>query len=234
MLNTMKKPISVLLAFAVAVISLSCKSFDPKLYDKTATFDSGMPSMRVIVNTDSIKTCFKGGWRDRNEYRTLLNKFYDGDIQEYPGAQGVYVYGYACCSYPEQVKIINLIRQNLMFDRDTKAVYLGVLVRKIEWARYAGWIVFGPMTAGFFYFFGGPALTYAITVEMEAALMRPDGRILKTYSVKSKNREHMAFYWGYYESEVLLPLYVNGLINACADIRKQIEADRENINKLIR
>jgi len=91
MLSNIKKPISVLLAFAIAVIPLSCKSLDPKLLEQTATFDKGVTPMRVVINTDSIKACFPGGWEHEMIY---------------------------CCSYNFQQNIQKILRQNLMFKND--------------------------------------------------------------------------------------------------------------------
>jgi len=231
-MDTVKRLLSLTLAVSLAAIPFSCKSFDPKLLEQRASFGEGVPAMRVVVNTDSIKECFKGGWRDRNELKSLLIKHKFWGI---PAAQKVSGFQfYACCSFPEQEMIVNLIRHNLSFERDTKNVYLSVLVRKVEWKRNGLWIFLGPITAGFFYFFGGPSLSYTITIDMEAAVMKSDGRVLKTYSARGVDSEYKAFYWGYYETEMLIPLYVNGMINTCADLRKQIEADKDNLNRLVR
>ena len=228
-MNTIKKPISVLLVFAVAVIPLSCKSLDPKLLEQTAAFDSCVAPMRVVVNTDSIKACFPGGWLDHNGMIAVL----DRRVEEISrGKTGLEPQHFPCCSFSGQESAVKIIRNNLMFDRDSRTVYLSVLVRKVEWEKNGLWIPLGPITAGLFYFFGGPSFSLTMTIDMEAAVMRPDGRVLKTYTAKVSNTEYRALYWGYDNPEK--PSYVKALISACADIRKQIENDKENINKMIR
>ncbi|MCU0849612.1 MAG: hypothetical protein MUD12_17160 [Spirochaetes bacterium] len=69
-------------------------------------------------------------------------------------------------------------------------------------------------------------------IDIEAAVMKPDGRVLKVYRARGVDTEYYAMYWGYYRA--FIPAYMNALIAGCADLRKQIEADRENLNKLIR
>jgi hypothetical protein len=227
MLNAMKKTVSVLLAFAVAVIPLSCKSFDPKLLEQAATFDKSVTPMRVVINTDSIKACFRGGWRDIKEYNAEFDKIIAGDRQ---GPLGIY--GQACCSFPEQQKIINLIKQNLMFGKDSKIVYMSVLVRNIEWLDNSGWLGLAPL--GIFWFFGMPWRSMTATINMEAAVMNSSGKIIKIYKAWGKDTEYLALYWGYFRPKELQTAYTRALLAACADLRKQIEADRENINKLIK
>ena len=230
MFGTIKKPISVLLAFTVAVIPLSCKSLDPKLLEQTAAFDKSITPMRVVINTDSIKACFKGGWRNKLELHAEINKCNQGLRKDWPGIEidGLIF----CCSFQDQESAINILKQNLMFDRDSRTVYLSVLVRKIEWGMNGTWGVIGGLTLGVFVLFGWPGRSDTADIEMEAAVMRPDGRVLKTYTAKVSDTEYSALYYGY--QEPIQPAYVIALIAGCADLRKQIEADKENLNKIIR
>jgi len=206
MLSNIKKPISVLLAFAIAVIPLSCKSLDPKLLEQTATFDKGVTPMRVVINTDSIKACFPGGWEHEMIY---------------------------CCSYNFQQNIQKILRQNLMFKNDSRNIYLSVLVRNVEFKTNPAWYgVAVLVSVGFIMLFGFPYYSFTSTINLEAAVMRSDGKVLKTYTSTVSDKEYSAMYWGY--SAPYKTAFIKSLIAGCADLRKQIEADRENINKLIR
>jgi len=226
MLSNIKKPISVLLAFAVAVIPLSCKSLDPKLLEQTAAFDKGVTPMRVVVNTDSIKACFPGGWRDEKEWSLEDKKFRGGYRKDMPGVGGFV----SCCSFPEQESAVSLLRNNLIFEKDSRNIFLSVLVRNIEWRTNTIWYLASIM--GILNVFGFPFRSQTITIDMEAAVMNPAGKMIKIYKAQGKDTEYMAPYWGYMYAEK--PAYIKALIAGCADLRKQIEADRENINKLIR
>jgi hypothetical protein len=226
MLNTIKKSMSVLLVFAVAVIPLSCKSFDPKLLEQTATFDKSVTPMRVVINTDSIKACFPGGWMDVYHKRKVLLSYYNENRQ--------YPYERVNFFFQEQKNIINILKHNMMFDRDSRNAYLSVLVRNAEWYVNPGWMVPGSITAGILYFMGMPGASVTVTIDLEAAVMKPDGRVLKVYRTKGVDTEYFAFYWGYGDPDVFLQAHRNVLISACADIRKQIENDKENLKKITR
>ncbi|MCU0847279.1 MAG: hypothetical protein MUD12_05260, partial [Spirochaetes bacterium] len=118
MLDTIKKTVSVVLAFTIAVIPLSCKSLDPKLLEQTATFDKSVTPMRVVVNMDSIKACFPGGWIDVHHKRKVLLSYYNENRQ--------YPHGRVNFFFQEQQNIINILKHNMMFDRDAKNAYLSV------------------------------------------------------------------------------------------------------------
>ena len=224
----LKKMVFLALALLLTWTFLSCKSVDPTLVTRTASFESGVAPMRVVVNTESIRSCFKGGWRDQNEWVMEIRKWSDGYRSDYPGIYG----GYMCCSFPDQEAAVGIIRNNLMFDRDAKNAYLSVLVRNVEWSQNGVWMVPGSITVGILYFMGLPAMSFTLTIDMEAAVMKPDGRVLKVYRARGVGKEYAAFYWGYAYPDI--PAYRNALIVGCADLRKQIEADKENLNKLIR
>jgi hypothetical protein len=136
--------------------------------------------------------------------------------------------------FAEQESLVNLIKQNLMFGKDSRNVYLSVLVRNVEWGRNSAWIFFGILGAGVFYLFGVPSRSDTVTIDMEAAIMNSSGKIIKTYKARGKDAEYIAIYWGYLPPEDTQTAYTRAMIAGCADLRKQIEADRENLNKLIR
>ncbi|MCU0849608.1 MAG: hypothetical protein MUD12_17140 [Spirochaetes bacterium] len=210
---SLKKLITIILAGALAVTFISCRSIDPTLTTKTASFDQSVTPMRVVINTDSIKSCFPGGWRDDYERRMEMRKWGDGYRRDMPGVKG---YSYKCCSFSDQESAVRIIRNNLMFDRDSRNA----------------WMAPGTITAGILYFMGMPAASDTLTIDLEAAVMKPDGRVLKVYRAKGIDTEYLAFYWGYANPDI--PAYMNALIAGCADLRKQIEADRENLNKIIK
>ncbi|MCU0849615.1 MAG: hypothetical protein MUD12_17175 [Spirochaetes bacterium] len=222
-----KKTISIALVAALSALTFSCKSLDPKLVEQTSAFDKGVNPMRVVINTDSIKACFHGGWRDDYEMLLEWRKWRDGYSREYPGIKG-----YSCCSFPDQESAVRIIRNNLMFDRDSRNAYLSVLVRNVEWSTNPGWMVPGSITVGILYFMGMPGVSITLTIDLEAAVMKPDGRVLKVYRAKGVDTEYLAFYWGYAKPDI--PAFMNALIAGCADLRKKIEDDKDNLNKLIR
>ena len=204
--DMMKKILSAALAVSLSSFSFSCKSLDPKLLEQTATFDKSVIPMRVVVNTDSIKACFPGGWEHEMIY---------------------------CCSYNFQQNIQKILRQNLMFKNDSRNIYLSVLVRNVEFKTNPAWYgVAVLVSVGFIMLFGFPYYSFTSTINLEAAVMRSDGKVLKTYTSTVSDKEYSAMYWGY--SAPYKTAFIKSLLAACADIRKQIEADRENINKLIR
>jgi len=207
MLSNIKKPISVLLVFAIAVIPLSCKSLDPKLLEQTASFDKGVTPMRVVINTDSINSTFH-------------------ENIEFPSVP--------CCSFDERVQIYKILRQKLIFDRDTGSTYLSILIRKVELNWASAWSIASGMSLFLFNFFGMPIRRDMVTIDMEAAIMAPTNKIIKIYKTQGRDTEYVALYWGYSGGESYKLAYMRALQAGCADLRKQIEADRENINKLIR
>ena len=227
MSEIIKKTIFIVLVAALSALSFSCRSIDPTLTTRTASFEKGVTPMRVVINTDSIKSCFPGGWRDDYELILEWRKWRDGYRREYPGIKG-----YKCCSFPDQEAAVRIIRNNLMFGTDSRNAYMCILVRNAEWYFNPAWMVPGSITVGILYFMGMPYWSLTLTIDIEAAVMKPDGRVLKVYRARGVDREYLAMYWGYARPEI--PAFMNALIAACADLRKQIEADRENINKLTR
>ncbi|MCU0847278.1 MAG: hypothetical protein MUD12_05255 [Spirochaetes bacterium] len=211
----MKSMLSLALSVSLSCISFSCKSLDPKLLEQTAAFDKSVTPMRVVVNTDSIKACFPGGWRDKKEWGSELIKHNHGYRKDYPGIKW-----HICCSFPEQESAVRIIRNNLMFDRDSRNAYLSVLVRNVEWRRSITWLILSGVMIFIPCLMGMPAEAFTLSIDMEV------------YKAKGIDTEYVAFYWGYFNPDI--PAYMNALITGCADLRKQIEADRENINKLIR
>ena len=226
-MNTIKKPISVLLAFAIAVIPLSCKSLDPKLLEQTATFDKGVTPMRVVINTDSIKACFPGGWRDENEWRQRWEDLFSGKIKYDRNIHGVGS-NIICCSFPEQEMGLTILKNNLLFESDSKNLYLSVIIRNVEWRQNRAWSSLGI----FLIAFGFPIESDQLTIDLEAALIKPGGKVLKIYKSQGIDTEYAVPYWGYIRP--CTPAFIKSLIAGCSDLRKQIEADKENINKLIR
>ncbi|MCU0849613.1 MAG: hypothetical protein MUD12_17165 [Spirochaetes bacterium] len=221
---SLKKPISIILAGALAVTFISCRSIDPTLTTRTASFDAGVTPMRVAVNTESIKSCFPGGWRDDYERRLEMSKRKQEILNGKTGVLGI-----LCCSFPDQEAAVNIIRNNLAFGKDSRNVYLSVVVRNVEWSYNLLWEIAG---VAVLVPFGYPAWSETVKIDLEAAVMKPDGRVLKVYRARGVDTEYGAAYWGYLDASI--PALRYALIAGCADIRKQIEADRENINKLAR
>ncbi|MCU0849614.1 MAG: hypothetical protein MUD12_17170 [Spirochaetes bacterium] len=227
MSEIIKKTISIALVAALSALSFSCRSYDPALTTRTASFEKGVTPMRVVINTDSIKSCFPGGWRDDYEWDMEVKKFYEGYRRDHPSLVGT-----ICCSFSDQEAAVRIIRNNLMFDRDSRNAYLSVLVRNVEWRMNKAWVILNSVTVVIPVLMGIPLASFTLTIDMEAAVMKPDGRVLKVYRARGVDTEYQALYWGF--SYPTIQGYMNALIAGCADIRKQIEADRENLNKLAR
>ncbi|MCU0848770.1 MAG: hypothetical protein MUD12_12865 [Spirochaetes bacterium] len=123
------------------------------------------------------------------------------------------------------------IRKNLLFQAKSNTAYLSVLVRNVEYEFNGLWMwLSGGLIVG--YFFGIPATSMTYTVEMEAAVMNRQGRVLKTYSTVAEDTEYAAFYWGYYDPAQVA--YTKALIKACDGIREQLTKDAANINGMIK
>jgi len=221
------KKISIMLA-ASALMFLSCKSMDPTLVTQTASFDSGVPPMRVVVNTESIRSCFPGGWLDHNGMIAVMNRRAE-EISR--GRTGLEPQHFQCCSFSDQEAAVRIIRNNLAFGRNAGNVYLSVVVRNVEWYKNYGWMA-NWIALNILCFMGIPYSSSTLTVELEAAVMKPDGRVLRLYRVRGIDTEYCAMYWGYRDPTV--PALRYALIDGCAKIRRQMEDDKENLNKIIR
>jgi len=203
---------------------LSCRSMDQTLVARTASFDGGVPPMRVVVNTESVRSCFPGGWLDDNGAWAEMRKRRE-EIRN--GKTGVL--GILCCSFSDQEAAVRIIRNNLAFGGNAGNVCLSVVVRNAEWSYNLLWEIAG---VAVLVPFGYPAWSETVKIDMEAAVMKPDGRVLRLYRAQGVDTEYGAMYWGYLDASI--PALRYALIDGCAKIRKQIDDDKENLKKIIR
>ena len=128
-------------------------------------------------------------------------------------------------------EVADILRQNLLFESTPGNIYLSVIVRynKLQQKLYFSVGVFPLLLMG------APAGNYNFTITLEAAIMKPNGQILKTYTSTATDFEYVCG-TGHYawddDSEAAALYYTLQL--ACKDLREQLKNDAETINKLAR
>ncbi len=128
--------------------------------------------------------------------------------------------------------IATVIKNHMSFDTEGGNYYLSIMIRKGESNSNPAYAIITGLTVFSISFLGWPLISDTVTIVLSAAIMNPDGRIIKTYEAKGKDTEYAAMYWGYGN-----PSYVatyKALTLACKDLREQLKQDSVNINKLIK
>ena len=127
--------------------------------------------------------------------------------------------------------VAKFIKQNLLFESKSKNIYLSIIMRynKNESCEVLGALLLP------FLVFGAPGAYHNTTVTLEAAVMKPDGRIFKTYTATGTHTE-LAGGTGHYigDDEAEIFSQCEALRLACSDLREQIKKDADIINKLAR
>jgi len=128
-------------------------------------------------------------------------------------------------------EVANILRENLLFESSPKNLYLSVIVRnnKLQRKLYFSVGCFPLLMAGV------PAGNYNFTITLEAAVMKPNGQILKTYTATANDVEYVCGTAHYLADDAAeaTALY-NTLKLACKDLREQIKKDADTIDKLTR
>jgi len=210
LLNHLYK-IAVLSVLLPAVISTGCRHMNESLLLRESYLDPSLKPMTVVISDLSIDRCFP-------------------KIDDFPEKVRPFAFGNNFRKvFRDSVK--ETIRKNLLFRAKSEGAYLSVVVRSVEysanstWAIWAGMLIVAP-------FFGFPLMSTTYSIEMEAAVMNRQGRVLKTYGTSVTDAEYVAMYWGYYDPALVA--YTKALLKACDDIRGQMEKDAANINGMIR
>ncbi len=128
--------------------------------------------------------------------------------------------------------IATVIKNNMSFETEGGTYYLSILIRKIEGSFNGALFALTGLTLWTICFLGVPMTRQTVTISLSAAIMSPDGRILKTYDAKGEDKEYAAMYWGY-EDSFAVATY-KALPLACKDLREQLKRDAATINKLIK
>ncbi len=134
----------------------------------------------------------------------------------------------------ETGEYVNVIKNNLTFEGEPGDYHLSVIVRKGETSRSALGMVFNILTLNITAPFGMPYMSITSRVELEAAIMSPAGRILKTYTVTGRDTEYVAAWWGYNPPDDMRTAKLVALANACKELRNQMKNDNAEINRLVR
>jgi len=129
---------------------------------------------------------------------------------------------------------VNVIKNNLSFEGEPGEYHLSIIVRKGETNRGILGMIFNILTLNITAPFGMPYMSITSRVELEAAIMSPAGRVLKTYTVKGRDTEYMAAWWGYNPPDDMKPAKLLALANACKELRLQMKNDAAEINRLVR
>lgn len=137
----------------------------------------------------------------------------------------------------DQNDFVGVIKNHLSNDAEPGNYHLSIIIRKAE----AGNGVLGSIgfainicTLSIPALLGMPYFSKYCIVEMEAAIISPGGRILKTYTVEGSDTEYMAIWWGYTPPDEFKTARMRALTNACRELRIQMKNDAANISKLVR
>lgn len=195
----------------------SCKSLDNRLLLNKENFDKDVKPMRVIVNYESLTTCFPFDWAgNKSEYyinnKEHIDKEYFDSIEQY----------------------MNVIKNNLTFEAESSDYYLSIILRNANWSLNVGYLAPSMLTLFIFNLFGGPMRSFTYTIELEAAIMNPDGKVIKTYKARGIDTEYSALYYGYNTPDDENTAAIKAFIKACKEIRVQLKKDVIGINKLVK
>lgn len=128
----------------------------------------------------------------------------------------------------------SVIKNNLAFEGEPGDYHLSIIVRKGETSRGILGMIFNILTLNITAPFGMPYMSITSRVELEAAIMSPAGRVLKTYTVKGRDTEYVAAWWGYNPPDDMETAKLLALANACKELRLQMKNDTAEINRLVR
>ena len=129
--------------------------------------------------------------------------------------------------------IANVIKNNLDFGTDARTHYLSVLVRKREFGNNLLWSLTG-FSLGALNLLGAPTNSFSNTLQLSAAIMDANGKVLKVYETYGTNTEYVALYHGYSSDDAGRTLIFKTIGIACKDLRDQLKKDARNINMLIK
>jgi hypothetical protein len=129
---------------------------------------------------------------------------------------------------------VNVIKNNLSYETEPGDYHLSIIVRKAEFGRGMLGMIFNVFTLSITAPFGMPYFSATCKVELEAAIMSPAGRVLKTYTAKGQDTEYVAAWWGYNPPDDTKTARLLALTNACKELRTQMKNDASTINRLVR
>lgn len=128
--------------------------------------------------------------------------------------------------------IATVIKNHLSFDTEGGKYYISIIIRKCESNPNPAYAIITGLTVFSISFLGWPLTSDTITIVLSAAIMSPDGRVIKTYDAKGKDTKYIAMYWGY-DNASIVAMY-KALNLACKDLREQLKQDAATINRLIK
>lgn len=178
--------------------------------------DQQVPNMTLVVNKPSIKECF-ANW-PLSIVTGEFNPIYFTQMKEE---------GLASDSLESYVETV--IRHNFVMQSNNRSnTYLSVLVRSIDTSQNWWW---APVSlGGILAILGIPVASQTFVIELEAAILRQNGDILKIYKSKAEITAYGAFYWGHaYVGRASFGMALN---NACADLREQIRRDADYLKSV--
>lgn len=129
---------------------------------------------------------------------------------------------------------VGVIKNNLTWEAEPGDYYLSIIVRKAETNRGVLGMIFHICTLNITAILGVPYVSATSDIELEAAIMSPAGRVLKTYTARGRDTEYMAAWWGYNPPDDMNTAKLEALTNACGEIRDQMKSDIVTINRLAR
>jgi len=205
------------MTFAIA----SCRSFDYGLLDQNAYIDKSIKPMRVIVNMDSLEACFGEG---------LLQRFQEQNPMNQEGLDKS-----RQMIKEDKIRITRLFKQNLKSSSESNAAFLSVIIRNHRFDMNMGWMA-SIAALGALNQLGCPIASGSVSIEVEAAILTPTGKVLKSYTVRATDTEYYAAYWGYslFDVDSYRVAYTRAILAACMDLRDQLHKDAMSINSLIK
>ncbi|MCU0849561.1 MAG: hypothetical protein MUD12_16885 [Spirochaetes bacterium] len=205
MIFEIKKYISLAFILAPLLLTFACKSFDESILKRQEFVDRSVPSMRVVVNEQSIKACNDG--------------------------TGVYYW-----IIPTSQEAMTLIKNGVKFHNPSGELYLSIVMRRFNFNENGLYVILGVPLGFIPFFLGLPAQKLTIAIDIEAAIVGKDGKIIKIYSVSGYATEYRAFYYGYshFSDNHRKMAYLGALSMACRDLHAQLLVDAENIKKMIK
>jgi len=133
----------------------------------------------------------------------------------------------------EKIKAIaTTIKNNMSFEAEGGKYHLSIIIRKAQGFENLAWVFPTSLTLGFIILLGWPALSYTEIIVLSAAIMGPDGRVIKTFDAKGLDTEYAAAYWGY--SDIYTTATYKALTLACKDLREQLKQDADNLKRLLK
>ncbi len=136
--------------------------------------------------------------------------------------------------YITDEEVTRIINQQLIFEQKPGKIYLSVIVRKtnIDIFSHLYQMLFLMVPV----LLGAPMDTMTFTIKLDAAIIKQDGRILKTYTSTGVATDYNGGTAHYYYTSTDAPktLYIRALQAACKDLREQLKNDSDTINRIAR